>query len=425
MTRGDRLTLTVEKPAAGGRMIARHNGVIALVSAAIPGETVEAVVEKIQRNTIWASTTKVIEASPDRIDPGPDWSCGGSVFAHIRYERQIALKRDIVRDAFSRLAHLPVPGDIPVAGSRVDGYRMRARLHFRQGKLGFFREGTHTLCDAGATRQLLAATLDALGALEQALQRAPDRTITDVEISENCRGDERACHLDLIQGADASRLGSLPEVEGFAGLSCAEEHNPHTLTLWGTPVVHDTLNVSSAQGDVTMPLSRHARAFFQGNRYLLQDLVTTVVHLVPSGRVLDLYAGVGLFAVAVATRGDSTVIAVEADRTSADDLKRNAAPVHERIEARHQSVETFLTVERRLRVDTAIIDPPRTGISKPAITGIISAAPPRIVYVSCDIATLARDARLLVDSGYHLQQLQLFDLFPNTAHVETVAVFDR
>src|SRR5687767_5589567 len=107
MTPGDQLTLTIEKPAAGGRMIARHDGAVVLVSAAIPGETVAATVEKVQRGTVWARTTRVIAPSPDRIEAEGDWSCGGSVFAHVRYPRQLALKTEIIRDALTRIGRLP------------------------------------------------------------------------------------------------------------------------------------------------------------------------------------------------------------------------------------------------------------------------------------------------------------------------------
>jgi tRNA/tmRNA/rRNA uracil-C5-methylase (TrmA/RlmC/RlmD family) len=150
-----------------------------------------------------------------------------------------------------------------------------------------------------------------------------------------------------------------------------------------------------------------------------------VVDAVSPGRVLDLYAGVGLFAVAVAQRGGSKVMAIEGERSSADDLKRNASVLGDAIVARHQSVETFLGTERRIEADSVIVDPPRTGMTKEALAGAIALGARRVVYVSCDVATLARDARQLVDAEYELTHVRAFDLFPNTAHVETVAVFQK
>ncbi len=406
-------------------MIARHDGAIVLVSAAIPGEKVEAVIEKVQRGTGWATTTRVLEASPDRIDPPGDWACGGSVFAHIRYERQLAIKRDIIRDALTRIGRMAPPDAIPVHGSPVDGYRMRARLHLQDGRAGFFKEGTHKLCDPGPTRQLLPATVDALRTLERIVQGVPRSGVLEIEVSENCPADQRAIHLDLAADTDPSRLGSLPAIPGVTGISCGTAGNHHTLVLSGSPIVTDTLTVAARAGPLVVTLARHVRSFFQSNRFLLADLVAAVVNAVPMGRVLDLYAGAGVFAVTLAARGDGDVIAVEGDRSAADDLKRNASSVGSPIVARHQSVETFLAVERDFRADAVIVDPPRTGVSREALSGVIRLKPSRLVYVSCDVATLARDARLLVDAGHRLSSTTAFDLFPNTAHVETVAVFDR
>jgi 23S rRNA (uracil1939-C5)-methyltransferase len=424
MRPGDRLTLSVEKPAAGGRMIARHDGAIVLVSAAIPGETVDAEVEKIQRGTIWARSLRVVTASADRVTPAGDWACGGNVFSHIAYDRQLALKRDIIRDAFTRIGRMTTPDDLPVTGSTTDGYRMRARLHLRRGRIGFFREGTHELCDVGPTRQLLPETVAAMQRLAAAITALGDAAVAEVEVSENCAADQRAVHLELAEGGEPSRLGVLSAVDGVTGASCGKANSHRALTLWGVPAVTDTIVVPAATGDLPLTLTRHAHAFFQGNRFLLARLVAAVIDAVPDGRALDLYAGVGLFSAALARRG-VTVIAIEGDRIAADDLKTNVAVAGGTVEARHQAVETFLAVEKPERIDCVVVDPPRTGMSKEALTAAIALDAPRIVYVSCDVATLGRDARLMVDSGYRLSALQAFDLFPNTAHVESVAVFVR
>ena len=416
MRPGDRLTLRIEKAVAGGRMLARHDGAIALVAGAIPGELVEAVIEKIQRGTMWAMTERVIEASPDRVEPFCELDCGGTVYAHVRYQRQLGLKREVLRDAFSRLAHVPLPDDVAVAESRPDGYRMRARVHLRNGRLGFFRESTHILCDAGPTRQLLPETLDVLERLERSLAKAAREIVAEIEITENCDASERALNLELTADGDPSALAPLTKVDGVKGASSGAAHHARALTLWGSPEVTDTLH------DVR--LKRHARAFFQGNRYLLSTLVSRVVDRVPAGTVLDLYAGVGLFSAVLAARGDATLTAVEGDPISAHDLKDNLAPFGARAGGRHQPVELFLS-GRVPQQDTVIVDPPRTGMTKQAMEGILRLRAPRIVYVSCDVATLARDVRVMTERRYQLTHVEAFDMFPNTAHVETLAVLER
>jgi 23S rRNA (uracil1939-C5)-methyltransferase len=214
-------------------------------------------------------------------------------------------------------------------------------------------------------------------------------------------------------------------VPGVDGVSCSQADTHHTLVLSGSPFVRDQVSVPTPRGVIEVTLIRHARSFFQANRFLLADLVAAVVEAVPGGHVIDLYAGVGLFAVALAAAGDREVVAIEGDRLAADDLKTNAGAAAGPIRARHQSVETYLAVDRPLTSHTTIVDPPRTGLSREAIGGLLMWKPQQIVYVSCDAATFARDARGLVDAGYKLRGVRAFDLFPNTAHVETVAVLER
>jgi tRNA/tmRNA/rRNA uracil-C5-methylase (TrmA/RlmC/RlmD family) len=415
MQPGDRLTLRIEKAVAGGRMLARHEGAIVLVAAAIPGETVEVAVEKVQRRTAWAVTTAVVDPSPDRVDPFCEWACGGSVYAHVRYERQLELKRDVLHDAFMRIGRLPLDKATRVTGSRPEGYRMRARLHVQRGRLGFYREGTHSWCDPAPTRQLLPATIDAIAGLERALREVPHVEVSEVLIAENCAGTERAFHLELQRDTDPSRLASLMSLEGVTGVSCSAGQQRRALTLAGNPEVTDTV--------IGVPLTRHARAFFQGNRFLVHDLATRVCALVPPGRVLDLYAGVGLFAATLAARADRDVTAVEGDTAAAEHLKRNLAPYAPHARARHQPVEVFLSNAHSDGVPhTVVVDPPRTGLSKDALAGVLTLAPERVVYVSCDVATLARDVKTFVERGYRLAALEAFDMFPHTAHIESVAL---
>ena len=393
-------------------MIARHDGAIVFVSGAIPGEVVEAEVEKTQRGTVWASTRQVLEPSPDRID-APEGACGGSVFAHIAYERQRQLKGAIIEDAFRRIGRITLDSPTEVAASPIDGYRMRARLHVSNGRIGFFREGTHSLCDAAPTRQLRGDTIDVIRRLEASIAKAPRPVVGDIEIAENVDAAERAIHFELLPDADPSGLAALARIDGVTGASCAHPENPRTIELFGSPIVSDVIR--------TVPLSRHVRSFFQGNRYLLDAFVGHVVSHVTAGPLIDLYAGVGLFSLTAAAAGAGPITAVEGDPFAVRDLKRNAKGAVDVVEL---PVEQFMDRSAE-RATTVIVDPPRTGMSKDALARAMAVGAPRFVYVSCDVATLARDSRLLLDAGYRMSSIRAFDLFPNTAHVETVIAFSR
>src|SRR5580698_6477989 len=141
LSAGQTLPLTIEKPAAGGRMIARVHGQVVLVSGAIPGERVVARVERVGKGVAYAGTVEIEEPSADRRAPSADPLCGGCLYSHIAYPRQLEIKSQVIADAFKRIGRLQLPAPAAVTGSPEDGYRMRARLHVRDHRFGFFREG--------------------------------------------------------------------------------------------------------------------------------------------------------------------------------------------------------------------------------------------------------------------------------------------
>ena len=418
---GSVLTLDIEKPAAGGRMLARHHGQVVLVWGAVPGERVTARVDRTTKSVAFASTIDVLSASPDRRTVASDPRCGGNVLAHIAYERQRRLKGEIIRDAFVRIGRVALERDPDVIGSPERGYRMRARLHVVNGRLGFYREESHDLCDAVQTGQLTDATGEWLLAAGEIIRVAGPTGVVGVEVAENISGDERACHLDLREGVGVANYSAL--AAGLVGLTAQPADSPFAETLAGTPRVTDVLQIRDELP--ALRLTRHVRAFFQGNRFLIGALVQHVMTLVPSGPVIDLYAGGGLFGLALAAAGADRVTLVEGDPVSGADLQMNSEPVRDRVRVVRTSVEDFLARRRPATAETVIVDPPRTGLSRDAVAGILAFKPARLVYVSCDVATLARDTRALLDSGYELGPVTALDLFPNTAHVETVTVFTR
>ena len=430
---GARLILDIEKPAAGGRMLARHSGRVVLVAGAIPGERVSARVDRLAKGVVYADTISVLSPSPDRRDAPSDWRCGGNVFAHVNYPRQLVLKADIVRDAFTRIGHLPLSGPPAMIGSPEVGYRMRARLHAQGGKLGFFREGTHQLCDVSPTRQLLPQTLEWIARAEETIARERLTGLAGLDIAENIAGDVRACHLELHGGTDTAPFAAL--ATGLSGLSAERTDRAGVIQLSGTSTIADTVRLADGEGCAAVVFERDVRAFFQGNRFLLETLARHVVSLLAPGPVVDLYAGVGLFGISAVAAGFDDVTLVEGDSISGADLQRNAVAVGAAAKVERRSVEAFLrsgTPQRGRRGTmpaqgdaTFIVDPPRTGLSRDALIGILDKRPARIVYVSCDVATMARDARTLVDAGYSMGEVTAMDLFPNTAHVETVTTFIR
>jgi len=416
---GALVRLDVERPVVGGRMIAREGGRVVLVRGAIPGERVEARIERVQRQVAWADTVRVLTASPDRVEVPAGLTCGGQLLAHVSAARQRTLKGEILADALRRIGKIAVDGPIEVLSGPADGYRTRARLHLRGGAAGFFDEGTHRLCDIAPARQLSAASADVVQRLVEAVAAAVPGLDAEIEWAEDAAGTVRVAHLIVSRGRDAAALAGLAPIGGLDGCSAVAADDPKAprQRLWGDLRVVDRVRVGAAE----VAIAHDARAFFQGNRYLLQPLVDEVLIGI-AGPVLDLYAGAGLFALSAATAGHA-VTAVEGDPVAAADLADNAARVPG-VTAVHAAVEAHLAGPRH-DVGTVVVDPPRTGLSPAALAGVLDWRPQRLVYVSCDPATLARDLNGCLAVGYRLDGVRGVDLFPRTGHVEAVVRLAR
>ena len=196
------IELTIERPAVGGRMIARWEGRVVLVAGAIPGEQVRAVVEGRRGGAILARTLDVTSPSPDRRPVAVPASCGGRALAHVAYPRQLAIKAEIVRDAFRRIGRIDLAEPPVMAGSPETGYRMRARLHAGENGVGFLDEGSHRVCGAAGTGVLSAGAERVAAALDE---RAPELLaggVRTIELTEDLAGQRCVLHL-LAHGSVA------------------------------------------------------------------------------------------------------------------------------------------------------------------------------------------------------------------------------
>jgi tRNA/tmRNA/rRNA uracil-C5-methylase (TrmA/RlmC/RlmD family) len=385
----DTLSLTLEKPVAGGRSLARHEGRVVLVSGGIPGERVRVTMERSGKGVAFARVLSVEEPSPDRVTPDLDPQCGGLAFAHVAYPRQLALKRAIVEDAMQRIGRLRDLPSLEAIASPVHEWRLRARLHVHAQRVGFFREGTHALCDAGPSRQLVPGLLELAQAAIVRLRPDAARAVDAVVVTQTVAGDQQAVHFELarplprhgdvwVDGGDAAREKTLSS--SCTGVSAGLVASRHPVALAGHPWLRESLQVLGVAGDGVAALQRHAAAFFQGNRAIIPQLLRHVLDAVRDDcPLVDLYAGVGLFGLAAAARGVETVTSVEGDAVSAEDLVANAAQFGARVRAVRGDVESFVRQEERVLSGACVVlDPPRTGLS-PVVAAALAAARPRRV----------------------------------------------
>ena len=259
---GALVELTLEKPVAGGRMLARHDGQVVLVAGAIPGERVRARIDRVNKGMAFATTLAAIQPSPARREVVGDPLCGGTVYAHVAYAEQAAIKREVLRDALRHGGRIEWPGDLPVTSSPEHSYRMRARLHVRKGRVGFFREGTHDLCDCAGTGQLLPESIEAVRAFVDATPRAVRDAIDAIELTESIAADERVLHvlwaphtrintmpLDGIWRLDRperneaqSNPSNLSNLSKLTGITCDDPSTGLARTISGQPWVSDPLD---------------------------------------------------------------------------------------------------------------------------------------------------------------------------------------
>jgi 23S rRNA (uracil1939-C5)-methyltransferase len=284
---GQVVELSIEKAAAGGRMLARHEGQVVLVAGAVPGERVSVRIERTERRLAFAAVVDVLDASPDRRLPFADPACGGCVYSHIDYPRQLELKADILRDAFFRLGKLPIEKALHIAASPERGYRTRARLHVEGTRVGFYREGTHTLCDAAATMQLSDRGMAAVTAAVSCLVAGGARVET-AELAESLDASEVALALTVgdIRQIQPEVRRDLAVTAGVKGCVVGAEKGRHFEV--GEPAIVDPLPALTTGRAPSGVLRHRPGAFFQANRFLVPELVAGVLDAVAvDGPVLD------------------------------------------------------------------------------------------------------------------------------------------
>ena len=420
------LDLRVERPVAGGVMLAHHGGRVVLVSGAIPGERVRARVVRESRDVIHATVVDVVEPDPDRRAVKVDSACGGQAYLHINYERQRQLKTEVIGDALRRIAHAGDLGQVAVSPSPERGYRMRSRLHVGPSGLGFLRERTHTLCDPADTGQLLPETNHILAMVGRRLAGSNYRSVLHIDLAEDISAETRVINFHLKKPYLFKAVSVWTSDCSFSGVTWSRPGSSKIKVTTGEPNIVDSVatlfpETLSLEGTI----SRNVRSFFQANRYLVPSLVSAVCNYVKVGPVLDLYAGVGLFAVALASLGVNEIIAVERDVIARKYLTQNAKSVPRQIQVVGTSVERFLAGSSQRIPGTVIVDPPRAGLSKTVLELLVQRRVASIVYVSCDVATFARDVGRFRQAGYVIQGIQAFDMFPNSAHIELLANLGR
>jgi len=435
------LQFQIEKLVYGGDGIARlpadakGRGKAVFVPFTLPNECVEARVVKSRQGFVRATLERVVVASPERVEPACEYfgRCGGCHYQHIDYAAQVRFKRDVLRETLRRTAKLELEHEIRVHGSEPWGYRNRTRMrmqHEPKFGLGYHRYNSQelfTVQHCPISSPLINRGIASLWSMGRE-GRVPkmlygvqffanhDDTALLVEIYVHPSSSAKDCE------GFASKLRTLvPAIGGvvaFVNPPVEDEPRQRDLALVERPGAYDKFGSNRLMYDVAgHRYCVSGGSFFQTNRFLIDELVHIVTRDCAGRTALDLYAGVGLFTLALA-KSFEKVIAVEASPHSFSDLRVN---IPSNVSPIRATAEKFLAEHSfKSGVDLVVVDPPRVGLGERTAQALGRIPVSRVTYVSCDPATLSRDLRVLLECGFRVEQMHLIDLFPQTYHMEAV-----
>jgi 23S rRNA (uracil1939-C5)-methyltransferase len=455
------LLLNIEKLIYGGDGLARlpagsagnkdrGRGKAVFVPFVLAGEKIEAAVTEEKSGFARAQADKIVQPSKHRVPPPcPYFSrCGGCHYQHSSYEHQLEIKKEILRENLRRIAKVELDCEINVHPSPPWNYRNRSRLQMQtrpELAAGYFKFSSHELLPVEECPISSPLINRGIAMLWQAGHAGKVvEGVHEVEFFANA-GDTKIL-VEFLCAPEARRSAvrawaeelcvAMPEIAGVVAFRERQKGLPEPLVAVGASEL--TCQTKRAAYRVS------AGAFFQTNRFLLDELIDIVTAGRSGERALDLYAGVGLFSTALACNFRH-IVSVESSQTAVSDLQYNLPVNGKAVQA---TVEQYLT-EYNGRAgahsrsngqkgrpgrdatpsppepDLIVVDPPRSGLGDPVARALASLGAPRVTYVSCDPATLARDLVPLRAAGYRVEAVHLVDLFPQTYHIESVFQLGR
>jgi 23S rRNA (uracil1939-C5)-methyltransferase len=404
----------------GGEALGFHAGRTVFAPRVLPGERAEVEEGRRQKGVVYARPLRILEPSPERITPqcGYFGRCGGCQYQHLSYAAQVTAKVEILRETLRRLGKVNWERSIPAHTGPAWNYRNQAQLKVGRAPddtpaLGFYEAESNRLIAVDAC-PILSPRLNALLAV---LCMEPWISALAKGREIDLLADDRDENVMLTlagnwnpQEAETLARNCLAEFSAVTTVAIGQDSG---VKAFGEP------HINYRVGDFTYRVS--PASFFQSARFLLSELVTAVTGNESGAVAIDLYAGVGLFSVPLAHRFDQ-VIAVEAHPQAAADLAANALALPgKKIRAIAATAFDFLRRYAQMEPDLVVMDPPRAGADVATLKLLLSLRPKRLHYVSCSPPTLARDLGFLLKYGYQLASLELFDCFPQTYHIESLA----
>ena len=438
------LPLSIQGYGSDGQGIGRlPDGMACFVTGAIKGEVCLVELDKVGKTCAWGHVLEVLEPSPARLSSDCPYfdSCGGCSLRHMTYAEELEFKRQKVADCLTRIGGCETPVSVIYGSENTQRYRNKAQFPIAGNAIGFYAARTHTVTDVEdcLLQPLPCARLRV--ALQEYMkicqvpaydEKAGTGLLRHLYVRTNRAGESLCCLL--VNGKalphEKELVQALREAEpGLVGivLGINEKRNNVILgdsyrTLWGQDYLMDTLR------GLTFKLS--VPSFYQVNApqaEVLYGLALDFAALTGQETAVDLYCGTGTITLCLAQRAKRVIgaeIVPEAIADARENARRNGLTNAEFFCGDAADVATRLAGDG-IHPDVITVDPPRKGLAEEVISSIVRMAPERVVYVSCDPATLARDIKRFSLQGYHAQKAAAVDLFPRTAHIETVILLSK
>ncbi len=431
----DELTLSIEKLVYGGDGLAHADGKTVFVPYVLPGEEVRAATKSKKKNVIWAELLEVTSAAKEREKARcPHFQrCGGCHYQHIPATEQVRLKKEILKETLSRLGGITWDGPVHAHTAEPYGYRNRAQWAVRSGMpraIGYFLPESSVIVPIDECTVLSPKLARAFVQLqEMARSGSLPAGIREIEAFADSSDEKIGLNVAFERFAKAAAelaatfRSTLGQIESLLLLD--QKTNKFELTGPGY-LIHEA-------GGYRFQVSH--LSFFQVNRFLIEDLLKTVTAGASGELALDLYAGVGFFTLPLA-RAFRRVISVDANLAATRDLRMNAEKAGLQVTSHNEHAEDFLGKTQE-KPDLVVLDPPRAGLGTEAAAKLAKLGSQEILYLSCDPSTLARDLAVLTGSQkktgdvpadrphYEVSSMDLFDLFPQTFHIETLVRLKR
>lgn len=427
--------------ASGGEGVARIKGMAVFVKGALRGERAEVFLEHIGHNAAWGRIETLVDPSPTRIEPDcPHYgTCGGCQFRHMAYEEELEAKRRRVEDALHRIGGADISVSVIHGAKNTQRYRNKVQFPVSDGSIGYYQGRTHKVVDIADC--LLQPELDTVcrAAVKAWMNRShipayDERSgkglVRHLFLRTNSRGEALCCivangtslpHEDELVGALRTAAPTLAGVvlsvnTRKTNVILGNEYR----TLWGRDWLEEELCGHTFR--LSVP------SFFQVNREQAETLYCRALDfaaLTGTETVVELYCGIGTISLTLAERAKQVIgveVVPQAVADAKENARRNGLEHKTRFECGDAGDLAAQLEAEGIHPGVVVVDPPRKGLAPDVVDTIARMAPDRVVYVSCDPATLARDIKRFAPLGYAPVKAEAIDLFPRTAHIETAAL---